>query len=412
MRAVHLASLPGDVRLPTMKIGLVYDAVYPWVKGGGEKHLWEMALAMQRRGHEVHCFGMKFWAGAKSIERDGVWLHGVCRARKLYNVAGKRTALQPVIFAAGLFLTLLRNPAGKMDVIDSIAFPYFSLFAIAVWRKLARSRTAWVITWLEVWGPDYWQRYLKNNANARFGAWIERACSRLSDRHLCISRHQAARLRELLSVPPELIEVVPCGVNLSELPSARSNPARLLYLGRLLDYKNVDVVVRAMPEIHARFPKVRLRIVGDGPHQLALRALISELKMQSVVEFFPGKPEAADALEEIAEATILVQPSTREGLSMVVLEAQGIGTPVVAALHRESAVSDLIENGRDGILIANWDKSEAWAAAIIRLLEDRNLCAYLAANGREAARQFDSESVILPRMEEFYERLRSDCSVA
>ena len=49
-----------------MKIAFVYDAIYPYVKGGVEKRVWELAVRLSRRGHEVHLFGMKFWDGEDS----------------------------------------------------------------------------------------------------------------------------------------------------------------------------------------------------------------------------------------------------------------------------------------------------------------------------------------------------------
>ena len=46
-----------------MKIAFVYDVIYPYVKGGVEKRVWELAVRLSRSGHEVHLFGMKFWEG-------------------------------------------------------------------------------------------------------------------------------------------------------------------------------------------------------------------------------------------------------------------------------------------------------------------------------------------------------------
>ncbi len=390
-----------------MKIALVYDVVYPWVKGGGEKHLWELALALRQRGHEVHCFGMQFWSGAKSIEREGIWLHGVCRARELYDSAGKRRGLQPLMFAGGLFVTLLRSPAGKLDVIDSVVFPYFSIFAIALWRGLTRNRTPWVISWLEVWGADYWRSYMASKPLALFAAWIERLCSKLGDQHVCISAHQAARLRDLLGVPAKEIDVIARGLKISDLPTASNRGCRILYLGRLLDYKNVAVILRALPRVFTVFPTAQFRVVGSGPELPSLQVLTEELKLHGSVEFVPPKSEAAEALHEIAEATILVQPSTREGQSMVVLEAQGIGIPVIAARHPESAVSDLIESGRNGILIEAWNQPDVWADAILSMLNDSPLSARIVMAGKESVRRFDWDSAIIPQIEALYQRLRT-----
>ena len=43
-----------------MKIAFVYDVIYPYVKGGVEKRVWELRHRLAKRGHEVHIFGMKY----------------------------------------------------------------------------------------------------------------------------------------------------------------------------------------------------------------------------------------------------------------------------------------------------------------------------------------------------------------
>jgi hypothetical protein len=50
-----------------MKIAYVYDAVYPWVKGGAEKRIYELSRRLAKRGHDVHCYGMKWWQGEDEI---------------------------------------------------------------------------------------------------------------------------------------------------------------------------------------------------------------------------------------------------------------------------------------------------------------------------------------------------------
>ncbi|MFA7073527.1 MAG: hypothetical protein WC138_13610, partial [Methanoculleus sp.] len=46
-----------------LKIAYVYDAVYPWVKGGVEKRIHEVSVRLAERGHEVHVYGMRCWDG-------------------------------------------------------------------------------------------------------------------------------------------------------------------------------------------------------------------------------------------------------------------------------------------------------------------------------------------------------------
>lgn len=131
-----------------MKIAFVYDAVYPWIKGGAEKRIYELGRRLAKK-HEVHVFGVKWWKGNNIIENDGMVLHGVCSAMELY-VNGRRSISGAVIFSIKLLPYLIKE---KFDVIDVSAFPYFPCF-IGKLVSLLR-RTPMIITWHEVWS-SYW----------------------------------------------------------------------------------------------------------------------------------------------------------------------------------------------------------------------------------------------------------------
>ena len=89
-----------------MKIAYVYDVIYPYVKGGAEKRIWELSKRLARKGHEVHIFGMKFWAGGDVFTNDGVHLHGICEPKELY-VEGRRSIKEAIYFARKLISPLL-----------------------------------------------------------------------------------------------------------------------------------------------------------------------------------------------------------------------------------------------------------------------------------------------------------------
>jgi len=123
-----------------MKIAIVYDVIYPYVKGGVEKRVWEIASRLSLRGHDVHLYGMKFWDGDDTYVQDGVTLHGVCPARNLYSY-GRRTIWQALSFSIALFFCLRGE---DYDIVDCQQFPYFSCIACSFMR------TPLVITWHEV----------------------------------------------------------------------------------------------------------------------------------------------------------------------------------------------------------------------------------------------------------------------
>ncbi|MGC3969899.1 MAG: glycosyltransferase [Pirellulales bacterium] len=303
-----------------MKIGFVYDAVYPWIKGGGEKTLFELACQLRDRGHECHLFGMHCWDGPADVELDGLHYHALSPNLPLYGPGGTRRIAQPLRFAWGVLTKLGRYDLRSFDIFDVHAFPFFSVPAFTLVRRLRAPKLPWLLTWLEVWGRDYWRRYL--GAKGVIGSALERRCAATSPHHLCISPTTGRRLHELLGVPQDRIHVIPRGFNTSADPERRALkiPGRVLIAGRLLSYKRVDLALRACERVSQSLPSVELRIVGDGPERAALETLAGKLNLGNRVKFLGQLANHADVLAEIAAAELLLQPSSREGQSTVALE--------------------------------------------------------------------------------------------
>ena len=108
-----------------MKIALVYDAIYPYIKGGGEKRFYEIGKRLAKKGHQVHLYGMKLWEGDKVIKKQGIYYHGICTPKPLYKNNGKRSTKEAIYFG----LTCFKLIKEDFDIIDCSNFPYFSLFA-------------------------------------------------------------------------------------------------------------------------------------------------------------------------------------------------------------------------------------------------------------------------------------------
>jgi glycosyltransferase involved in cell wall biosynthesis len=126
-------------------------------------------------------------------------------------------------------------------------------------------------------------------------------------------------------------KVISCSENAVETlgePSPWSGDARrLLYVGRLLPFKAVDVILRAL----ARLPRsVHLTLVGDGLQRLELEALASELGVEDRCLFVGAKPRA-ELDRYYTDAGVFVFPSVRESGGMVVLEAMSHALPCLVA---------------------------------------------------------------------------------
>jgi len=322
-----------------MKIAFVYDVIYPYVKGGVEKRIWELATRLSRRGHDVHLFGMKFWDGEDILIREGVFLHGVCPVQNLYS-HGRRNIREAISFGIALFFRLRGE---NFDIIDCQQFPYFS--CIAAKCSIAFKKTPLVITWHEVWG-DYWYAYL-GTAGA-VGKFIEWGVSRLTPAMVAVSATTAKNLMTLNG--QKNVRIIQNGVDLNRMNTIlpHKETSDIIFVGRLIREKNVDLLVRAMGILSQENKNYQLLIIGEGPERENIVLLISELSLEPRVRMIGFRDNHDEIIARMKSAKICVLPSTREGFGIAALEALACGIPVITVEHPENAIRDLIteQNGR------------------------------------------------------------------
>jgi glycosyltransferase involved in cell wall biosynthesis len=112
------------------------------------------------------------------------------------------------------------------------------------------------------------------------------------------------------------------------LPLKREREFRLLYAGRLLEWKGIDIALLALKEIRRTLSQIRLIIVGDGPAKLELERLTRVLGLEDIVVWTGWQPH--NTLDQYYHASdLLIFPSLRDSGGMVVLEALAHGLPVV-----------------------------------------------------------------------------------
>ena len=172
----------------------------------------------------------------------------------------------------------------------------------------------------------------------------------------------------------------------------------LLSVGRLVYQKGHEFLIRAMPSIIGRHPKVKAVICGEGALRGALHAQIAELRLEDSVILTGNRPDIDRFLNT---ADIFVLPSRWEGLPVALLEAMSVGLPVVAT-HVEG-VEEVVQNETQGLLVPPGD-SEALAVALIELIGRGEARRRMG----EAARQRIEESYTVDIMCGRYLRVMSD----
>ena len=120
----------------------------------------------------------------------------------------------------------------------------------------------------------------------------------------------------------------------------------ILTVGRLDSPKGVDILLNAFARIHHDSGDWRVMIVGEGPEKAALMRLCDELHLTEKVEFVPP---VKDVESLMSRAGLVVQPSRFEGFPNVLIEAMGMGAPVISA-NCHSGPSEIIQDGINGRL--------------------------------------------------------------
>jgi glycosyltransferase involved in cell wall biosynthesis len=367
-----------------MRIAYVHDAIYPFVKGGAEKRMYEISKRLAKRGHDVHVFGVRWWGEEPTIERDGVHLHGVCKATPLYS-KGRRSIRAAMTLAKNVLPPLMKE---HFDVIDCYQAPYLHAFPTKVGAFLKHVPLA--VTWHEVW-RGYWKEYL--GSLGVVGRLMEKTILLgLADKVIAVSDQTKDDLVSL-GVSAKKVSIVPNGIDfetISQVPPAKEE-LDVVYLGRLIKPKNVDLLLKAVAALK-EFPGLKAGIIGDGPEMGNLKKLAEELGIQKNVKFFGFVEDSNDVTATMKSSKVFVIPSIQEGgASIVTLEANACGLPAIAVYHPLGIDKRLILQDKTGFFVQQ--SPEAIAGKIKLLLKDENLRKEMGKKARDFAQGYDWEKI-------------------
>lgn len=167
--------------------------------------------------------------------------------------------------------------------------------------------------------------------------------------------------------------------------------------GRLTKQKGFDRLLPVWAKVAAERPDWRLEIYGAGDKEEPLRRQLEELGLQGSAQLM-GR--TSELFARMADASLYVMTSRREGLPMVLLEAMGVGLPVIS-YDCPTGPRDVITDGVDGYVVPNGDE-EALAARMLELMDDPALRERLAAAARAKAANYDV-AVLAERWERLFE---------
>lgn len=251
-----------------------------------------------------------------------------------------------------------------------------------------------------------------NPVVSRAVVWIERFLSRYTTVFVTLSELEKKELIEYTVAPAQKIKVVPSGLDLEfkniDFNSCQAkkmdfgfNPEQKIVglISRLEPIKGVQYFIEAIPEVIKNNNEAAFLIVGEGSLRRKLEDRARELGVSGKV-IFAGWRE--DILEVISFLEILVQPSLNEAIGRVLLEAQGLGVPVIAT--SVGGIPEVVKDGITGILVPAKDTKQL-ALAICRLLEDSQIRLAMSKNAREWIDEKFSAAKMIRELDSLYKEI-------
>jgi colanic acid/amylovoran biosynthesis glycosyltransferase len=191
---------------------------------------------------------------------------------------------------------------------------------------------------------------------------------------LAVSKFVQRKLLEQ-GFPPEKIFVQYTGVDTKKFrPASTEDRPVILFVGRMVDFKGPEFLIRAASEVQKQFPAAEVVLIGDGP----LRKDLERLAKQSLRRCsFLGVRTAQEVRDWMNRASMLCMPSVTmrsgeaEGFGMVCAEAQAVGKPVVA--FNSGGIPEIIRHGETGFIIAerDWRSLAEYLAILLKNTEMR-----------------------------------------
>lgn len=381
---------------------LLLSQLFSTSRGGGEYVFSIIAKKLAQNGHQVFVITNRI-KGERYQGTDNVKVVFVPPIIE-YRGGIPPTVLENLRYSLNAIIAGLKIiKKGKIDIIHS------NYFAPAIAGSVLSSLTGrpHIITIhdvLSLCGKNYWKiwadQYYVSRNNLLVASLLDKLILRLQ--HSCIHTVSETTRDDLVSYGERKpIHVIYNTTDQVRVMGVSVNPHQLVYVGRLVFSKNLEIAIRAVGIARKKESKIQLVIVGDGPHRATLEKIVSGLGLNENVQFL-GHVSEEQKSRIVASSAALVFPSVCEGFGIVILEAFLQSRPALVANVRP--MSEIVSHGKTGFVIDPYDAT-AWAEHFLRIIENPQEADSMGKNGYDVLMQKYSQDLMYQKIISTYESL-------
>lgn len=355
------------------------------VKGGTEKHLFELATGMAEAGFQVSVGAFIDGPYAEEFKKDSRLNYFCLESSRIYDLHGLRAFARIVRYINSQNVTVVQSFHTAADLITPLAarLSFRSPKIFSSRRDLGYTKS---------------KRHLQ----------MQRIVNHLIDGVLANSQAVKQAVCDQEGYAPEKITVIHNGINLE--PFARDDKKReqqrallgvddktilIGSVGNIRPVKGYDLLVESAGVVCSQLPDVRFVHAGEGEQLADLQQRCKELGLQGRFTFMGSVKDIPAFLSGL---DIYVQPSRSEGLSNAIIEAMAASLPVVATAVGGNP--DLIDSKKTGIIVKLHEL--AIAEQLLNLVKDSEMRVFLGNNAHVKTLERFQISFMLQRYCQLY----------
>jgi len=357
-----------------MKILIISKYFYP-KRGGIEEVVHKTAKELVKNG-----IGVTVIASDEVEKKEVIDGINVIRVPTKFSLSGS-----PI--SPGIFLEIIRNDFDVCDLNEpnpfSTLFAFLALslknkpYVISYHSDITRFSFLRFIKWFYV---DVFQRF-----------FLMRGAKKImpTSPNYINNSDILPYFKEKIVVIPNFVEV-----KNEKISNVKHKDFRLLFVGRLIYYKGLEYLIRAMPLVAKEIKNVKLIMFGDGQLKEELKKLANELDVEKYIVWCKNLSDE-EKIKEYKKCDIFILPSIykSEAFGVVQLEAMIYGKPLISTNIEGSGVTFVNKNNETGIVIPPKDP-EALKDAIVKLWKDKKLRTRYGKNGRKRVEKYFSSEKI------------------
>ena len=384
---------------------LLLSQFFSTTKGGGEYVFQTIAKEMVQNGHKV-------WVITNNIKGE------TYQESKNLKIIPVSPTIQykgglPPLFSDNIRYVINTFQKGrdiiknqKMDIIHSNNFsPALAGSLLSTFTKTPHITTIHDI--FSIYDKDFWRKWTEqsnvSSTNAKLVPFFEKLMMRF--KFDCIHTVSNATKNDIQKIgTTKPIHVISNCIQDEEVINVSQKEKQFVYLGRLVFYKNVEVILKSFKIVIKQFPDAKLIIAGDGPHKKSLQQLTNKLDINNNVTF-TGYVTSEQKKKILSESNALLFPSLIEGFGLVMLEAFQQNRPVITS--NIPPMSDIIQNGKTGYVIDPHDEDK-WADSIIELIKNPEMADKMGKQGNQTLQAKYNQKIFYDKLIKMYNTILSN----